>query len=105
MEEGFAIGEKELQVTDLRSVKLGVVDLGYTAGIERGPHSAGGRIRCTDGNFGAVCLPRLNARATWRAARETEVLHCFVSPLNTSRVLAAIGLFKVSSSFSSSLFG
>jgi hypothetical protein len=30
----------------------------------RAPHSAGGRIGRTDGNFGGVCPPRLNARAT-----------------------------------------
>jgi hypothetical protein len=57
MEECFAVGEKELKVTYLRSVNRGVVDLGYTAGIECVPHSAGGRIGCTDGNFGAVCPP------------------------------------------------
>src|ERR1700747_1468461 len=81
MEECFTVGEEELKVTYLRSVNGWIVDLGYTAGIERVPHSAGGRIGRTDCNFGAVCPPRLNARAIWRAAWETVILHCFVSSL------------------------
>jgi len=80
MEEGFAIGEEELQVTYLRSVNRWVVDLGYTAGIERVPHSAGGRIGRTDGNFGTVRPPRVNSRATWCATWESVLLHCVVCP-------------------------
>ena len=75
MEEGFAIGEKELQVTYLRSVNGRVVNLGHTAGIECVPHSAGGRIGRTDSNFGAVRPPWLNAWATRCAALEITVLH------------------------------
>ena len=39
---------------------------------------AGGRIGRTDGNFGPVCPPRLNARATWCATWKALILHCFV---------------------------
>jgi hypothetical protein len=67
MEKGNAIREEKLQVAYLRGVDCGIVDLGYTTSIERVPNSAGGRIGCTDCNFGSVCPTRLNARATWRA--------------------------------------
>src|SRR5580704_13072733 len=72
----FAIGEEELHVTYLWSVDRGIVDLGHTTGIECVPDSAGGRIGRTDGNFGAVCPPRLNARATWCATCSALTLHC-----------------------------
>jgi hypothetical protein len=67
MEECFTIGEEELQVTYLWSVDCGIVDLGYTTGIEGVPHSAGGRVRCADRELGAVCPSRLNARTARRA--------------------------------------
>jgi len=42
MEEGFAIGEEELQVAYLRGINGGVVDFGYATSIECVPDSAGG---------------------------------------------------------------
>src|SRR5258708_12354790 len=50
MEEGFAIGEEELQVTYLRSVNPWVIDPIYTAAIARAPHPARGRILRTHAN-------------------------------------------------------
>ena len=42
VEESFAVCEEELQVTYLRGVDCGVVDLGYTTSIECVLDSAGG---------------------------------------------------------------
>jgi hypothetical protein len=78
MKESFAIGEEELQVTYLRSVNCGIVDFGYTTGVERLPHSARGGIGRTDGEFGTVRPARLKARSSCRAPWESMLHHCMV---------------------------
>jgi len=80
MEEGFAIGEEELQVAYLRGINGGVVDLGYTAAIV-----------CTklgwrsNTHYLQRLWPRVSIGAQYpdHPVRDVKavVLHCFVCPL------------------------
>src|ERR1700721_3749538 len=91
MEECFAGSEEEWRVAYLRSVHRWVIDLAHTAGIECLPHSAGGRIRVSHCDLGAVCPPRLD---TWTTRCATcqfvcrSDLFCAVAPGSSSFAFA-----------------